>query len=102
MNHFSTVTSAHLIDFFQETLGAPNPIGSGNQLWWLKEGFNLLGLIGFFAFIVPFAAMLLKIPVFRFLKSRNDHQRTGIKDRKGKAQILNYQYCQRASFVPLP
>ena len=31
-----------------------------NQTWWLKEAFNLVGLIGFFGAIVPFAALMLE------------------------------------------
>lgn len=69
MNHFSPKTASYAVDFFQETLGAPNPIASSSQLWWLKELFNLIGLIGFFAFIVPFAALLLEQPFFAELKS---------------------------------
>ncbi len=88
MNHFSTVTSAHLIDFFQETLGAPKPIAAGNQLWWLKEGFNLLGLIGFFAFIVPFAAMLLKIPYFASLKAETTISVPALKTGKEKRKYI--------------
>lgn len=68
MNHFSAKTASYAVDFFGETLGAPNPIASSSQVWWLKEAFNLTGLIGFFAFIVPFAAILLEQPFFAELK----------------------------------
>lgn len=44
----------------EETLGAPNPMPGSNQTWWLKEAFNLVGLIGFFGAIVPFAALMLE------------------------------------------
>lgn len=71
MNHFSTVSAGNGITFFQETLGAPKPLPASNQLWWLKEGFNLLGLIGFFAFIVPFAQLLLQLPYFDSLRASN-------------------------------
>lgn len=63
-NHFSTKTVGYLTTFFDSTIGAPNPLSSTNQLWWLKEAFNFIGLLGFFLFIVPFAGLLLKIPFF--------------------------------------
>lgn len=67
-NHFSVKSAAHLVDFFEITLNAPNPIDSSNQLWWVKEMFNLIGLVGFFAFIVPFTDLLLTLPYFAPLK----------------------------------
>ncbi len=66
-NHFSTVSSRYTIDFFEGTLGAPKPIPSTNQTWWIKELFNLIGLIGFFMFLVPCTELLLSIPFFQEL-----------------------------------
>jgi len=68
-NHFSRKTVGHLLNFFDETLGAPKPLSSSNQIWWLKEFFNFLGLIGFFLFIIPFADLLLQIPYFTSLRA---------------------------------
>ena len=68
-NHFSTVSSRHTIDFFESTLGAPQPLSGTNQVWWLKELFNLLGLIGFFMFLVPMTELLLSIPFFKDLRT---------------------------------
>ena len=67
-NHFSTTTSRYTIEFFETSLGAPNPLPDSNQIWWLKEIFNLLGLIGFFIFLVPLTEVLLSIPFFRELR----------------------------------
>lgn len=68
-NHFSTVSSRHTINFFEQTLGAPQPLAGTNQIWWLKEVFNLVGLIGFFMFLVPCAELLLALPFFRPLRA---------------------------------
>ncbi len=67
-DHFSTTTAGHTIDFFESYLKAPNPIPASNQVWWLKEEFNLVGLAGFFLLIVPLASLLLRLPVFAALK----------------------------------
>lgn len=71
-NHFSISSTADEIDFYahafsgvtspsQTNLGLP----SGNQVWWLKEAFNLIALIGFFLMFVPIVTLLLRVP---FLK----------------------------------
>ena len=70
MNHFSPASAGNAITFFEQTLGAPKPLPASNQLWWLKEAFNLIGLIGFFAFVVPFAEMLLALPYFSGLRAK--------------------------------
>jgi dienelactone hydrolase len=68
-NHFSVVSAGDVVRFFQETLPAPNPLAPGNQTWWLKELFNLVGLVGFFMFLVPFTDLLLAIPFFGELRA---------------------------------
>lgn len=71
-NHFSKTTTGNLIDFYAyafDGVTSPNQknvdLGSGNQIWWLKEAFNFVALIGFFLMIVPLITLLLKAP---FLK----------------------------------
>lgn len=68
-NHFSMISVGDVVRFFQETLPAPNPLPPSNQTWWLKELFNLVGLVGFFMFLVPFADMLLALKFFNELRT---------------------------------
>ena len=56
----STITN----QFFMDTLGAPNPIAADNQLWFLKEVLNAVGLVGFFLLLIPLATVLMKTPFF--------------------------------------
>lgn len=70
-NHFSTTSCAYAMDFFDGALGAPNPIPGTNQVWWIKEAFNLLGLVGFFLLMVPLADLLLALPYFAELKAKS-------------------------------
>ncbi|MUG86367.1 hypothetical protein GNP92_08340 [Paenibacillus timonensis] len=70
-NHFSTTTTSHLIDFYAHAFdGVTSPnqknvdLGSGHQIWWLKEACNFIAMIGFFLFIVPFISLLIKLPFF--------------------------------------
>ncbi len=61
---FSAQNATITNQYFMDTLGAPNPIAAGSQLWFLKECFNALGLIGFFLFLLPFACLLMKTAFF--------------------------------------
>ena len=97
-NHFSMATVGHVVDFFEETLGAPNPMPGSNQTWWIKEAFNFIGLIGFFGAIVPFAALMLELPYFAGLKAEKAIVVPAFADKKAKGKyirinILNAFWC---------
>jgi dienelactone hydrolase len=68
-NHFSIRSAGDVVNFFQETLPAPNQLPPSNQTWWLKELFNLAGLVGFFMFLVPFTDLLLSLNFFSELRT---------------------------------
>ena len=68
-NHFSLQSAGDVVSFFEATLPAPYPLPSGNQIWWLKELFNLVGLVGFFMFLVPFTDLLLSLPFLHELRT---------------------------------
>lgn len=88
MNHFSLVTVGHVVNFFEKTLGAPTPIPSSNQTWWIKELFNLIGLIGFFGAIVPMAALMLNLPYFASLKKEETLVVPAFADKKAKGKYI--------------
>ncbi|MBJ6362537.1 alpha/beta hydrolase family protein [Paenibacillus sp. GCM10012307] len=66
-NHFSPTVTADLIDFYThafQNVASPDQteLGAGNQIWWLKEVFNGVALVGFFLLFVPLISLLLKVP----------------------------------------
>ena len=70
-NHFSALTTSHLIDFYAEAFsGVISPsqqnanLPSSSQIWQFKVLFNFLALIGFFLLIGPVMSLLLKLPFF--------------------------------------
>lgn len=63
----SSTAVGHLVDFFEESLGAPQPMDAGNQLWQLKEFFTALGLIAFGILLVTIPRALLETRGFRAL-----------------------------------
>ncbi len=82
-SHFSRESTAYTIEFFEEALGAPNPLESSDQVWMFKEAFNFLGLIGFVIFIVSFTIFMVFTPHFEELRADEIAQPL-IVDRKGK------------------
>jgi len=69
-NHFSAVTTSHLIEFYETAFAnvkaaGQNSISAGSQIWQFKELFNFIALIGFFILIVPVMSLLLKLPFFK-------------------------------------
>lgn len=73
LNHFSTESASYVTNFFYTAFGTPNGysfIKESSQTWWVKEAFSLLGLIGFFALVLPLADLLLTIPFFASLRRK--------------------------------
>lgn len=69
-SHFSKLATAATIEFFDQALGAPNPIAATDQVWQWKEFFNLLGLIGFGIFIVNFVILMVFTQAFSSLRAK--------------------------------
>ncbi len=72
-NHFSKTTTGDIISFYQTAFDGVTAasqtnadLSSSNQIWFLKEMFNFVAMIGFFLSIVPILSLLIKLP---FLKN---------------------------------
>jgi pimeloyl-ACP methyl ester carboxylesterase len=81
---FSKQEVTSLLTFFNKSLGTPNPIPVGSQIWQLKEFFNALGLIAFAIFLVAFAKALLGVRLFAGLRYTQSVELTP-RNRKGLA-----------------
>lgn len=79
-DHLSTVAIGHAIDWFEKTLGAPNPIPTANQTWYIKEFATLAGFIGCILLIFAAGMLLLQTKTFRSLAGvpQNSKPATGI------------------------
>lgn len=64
---YAPASIAHMLDFFTTVFSINPSIPSANQTWMFKELFTLLSLIGAFLFLVPFATLMLRLPVFSSL-----------------------------------
>lgn len=83
-SHFSARSAAYTIEFFDETLGAPNPIPSDDQVWQWKEAFNAVGLVGMALFIVSFIWMMVYTPYFGELRTESPAAPAKVMGSKGK------------------
>ena len=72
-SHFSRRSTVSTISFFEAALGAPNPIAATNQIWQWKVVANVIGLVGFFMFMVSLGPRAGEEALLR----RDRHRRTG-------------------------
>jgi hypothetical protein len=72
--HFSAESVGYAVEFFEEALGAPEPIAPEAQLWQLREFFTALGLVGFGIFLVAFTRALLATRPFAALAAEQAPQ----------------------------
>ena len=71
MDHCSTQTAAHVIDFFYNAFGVVdgfNYKAPTNQTWWMKEVCSAFGILGLFAMLLPILDLLLQSKTFESLK----------------------------------
>lgn len=88
LNSFSRAGAYDCVEFFYNAFGTPaghEYIEPSNQVWFIKELFNLLGLIGIFILIVPLTCLLMKTPFFSELEAKGAlPANPGPNDKKGK------------------
>ena len=65
--HFMPEATAAAINFWTYVFDVPTTISESNQVYFLKEIFNLVAMIGLFMLIIPMCALLLKVPCFASL-----------------------------------
>ena len=58
-----------MIQFFDDTLGAPHAMSTTNQTWWLKELCNGLSLVAALVMLIPLTKLLLTIPWFSLART---------------------------------
>ncbi|XQY92929.1 dienelactone hydrolase family protein [Metabacillus sp. HB246100] len=83
-NHFSANVVNDTIEYFDESIGAPNSIEPSSQVWQWKVFFNFLGLVGFFMFIVTFTKFMLSTEAFRSLKAQKEAVASNVQGKKGQ------------------
>nr|WP_276513595.1 alpha/beta fold hydrolase [Clostridium tetanomorphum] len=88
LQHFSFKSAAYTVDFFQKAFQIDSSIKSDNQIWFLKEILNLIGLIAAFMAIVPIAVLLMEVPVFKGLKGTVPKPIIILNTKKSKAVFL--------------
>ena len=83
--HFSSECVGYGVSFFEDALGAPNPIAPSNQVWQIKTVFNFVGLVGIVMFLVSFVIAMLNTSYFSILKESEIAQPVVVSDSGGKA-----------------
>lgn len=73
LNHFSVESASYVTNFFYTAFGTPTGfkyVKESSETWWVKELFSTLGLVGFFALILPAVDLLLTLPCFAGLRKK--------------------------------
>lgn len=83
--HISASCVKYGVEFFEEALGAPNPVPGSSQIWQWKVVFNTLGLLGFFMLLVFIPLSLVETPTFAVLKAPAEAEAMPFTDKAGKA-----------------
>lgn len=64
---YDTSDVSDMLKFFTTSFHINNTLMPTNQIWFIKEIFSLIALVGAFLFIVPFAGILLRTKIFSSL-----------------------------------
>ncbi|GBF75110.1 hypothetical protein PA598K_03494 [Paenibacillus sp. 598K] len=103
-SHFSKQSTTATLAFFDAALGTPNPIAPANQVWQVKEFFNLVGLVGLAMFVVCFTILMVHTPFFSSLRANGAVAPADI-NRRGKAWFWLLQLASVAFgtllYIPL-
>ena len=104
MNHFSLQECNAVVNYFYTELGVPNGheyIAESSQVWWAKELFNLIGLIGLLMLIYPLGCGLMRLPLFQELAaSEKPRKLPALKTVKDKVSYW-VCWCIIAAIPPL-
>lgn len=66
--HFDPASTKDVIEFFEYTLDVDSGLSSSNQIFLIKEVFNLIAMVGLLMLLVPVCSLLLDTPWFADLK----------------------------------
>lgn len=66
--HFDPASTTDVIEFFTHTLDVETSLSPTNQIFMVKECFNLIAMIGLFMLLVPICSLLLRVPCFADLR----------------------------------
>lgn len=83
-NHLSTEVAGNGIEYFENSLGAPDAKAASNQTWTIKLLFNFIGLVGLVMFVVSFSKFMLYTETFASLRASDEVKPQPALDKKGK------------------
>ena len=91
-NHFSTLTTAYAVFFYTEAFAdyadQLKPIDPNEQIWYWKETFECVALVGFVLLILAVASILIEIPGLSKAKSGELEVQPALKG--GSAKFGNF------------
>ncbi|MEG2104409.1 MAG: hypothetical protein RRY04_04355 [Oscillospiraceae bacterium] len=97
--HFNPASTSDVIEFFTYCFDVETTLGTGNQIFLIKECFNLVAMIGLFMLLVPLCSLLLRIPAFADLKGVEGPRVPALDGKRKKVFWIGWILGGVASFV---
>ncbi|MEG1908553.1 MAG: hypothetical protein RR147_03050 [Oscillospiraceae bacterium] len=97
--HFNPASTSDVIEFFTYCFDVETTLGTGNQIFLIKECFNLVAMIGLFMLLVPLCSLLLRIPAFADLKGVEGPKVPALDGKRKKVFWIGWILGGVASFV---
>ncbi len=97
--HFDPASTRDVIEFFTYTLDVDTSLGSTNQIFLYKEGFNLVAMIGLFMLLVPLCSVLLDCPWFAELKGAEGPRVPALSGKRKRAFWVGWVLGGVVSFI---
>lgn len=97
--HFDPNSTKDIIDFFDYCFDLNTGMSNSNQLFFLKECFNLVAMVGLFMLILPMCSYMLEIPCFASLKGVEGPKLPALNAKTKKKFWFGWALCGAVSFI---
>lgn len=97
--HFDPASTKDVVEFFTYCLDVDTNLSSTNQVFMVKEVFNLVAMIGLLMLIVPFCDLLLACPCFADLRGVEGTRIPALDGKRKKYFWTGWILCGAMSFL---
>ena len=97
--HFDPNSTKDVIEFFTYCFDIEPSISSSNQVFMIKECFNLVAMIGLFMLLVPLCSVMLDTPWFAELRGVEGPKVPALSGKRKTSFWLGWGLCGVVSFV---
>lgn len=97
--HFDKASTEDIIEFFTYCFDVETNLSNSNQIFMIKEIFNLVAMVGLFMLLVPVADLLMSCPCFAELRGVEGPKVPACEGEQKKKFWFGWVLCGVVSFV---